>query len=191
MPKIVVQLLHFSWCTTLKIRNFDLWIPVNYNNYTESDRMWTSQTQFQGKRLYYSVSHRAISYYFFCIQHRIKIHIYRRATYVGSFEVSVLAHVALRMLAAIFLASQWHFLANKHAVLAGCSAFWPVNCIFLHKKTRTRCTAEWLFCYWSLFCGVQYARYAGYHGFQAGLSQPRVDCNIFIIICSFQYFDAW
>jgi hypothetical protein len=38
------------------------------------------------------------------------------------------------MLAAIFLASQRHFLANKHAVLAGCSAFWPVNCIFLHKK---------------------------------------------------------
>jgi hypothetical protein len=31
---------------------------------------------------------------------------YRRATYVGSFEVSVLAHVALRMLAAIFLAMQ-------------------------------------------------------------------------------------
>jgi hypothetical protein len=56
------------------------------------------------------------------------------------------------MLAAIFLASEWHFLDNKHAVLAGCSAFWPVNCIFLHKKTRTRCTAEWPFCYWSLFC---------------------------------------
>jgi hypothetical protein len=64
-----------------------------------------------------------------------------------------LAHVALRMLAAIFLASQWHFLTNKHAVLAGCSTFWPVNCIFLHKKTRTRCTTEWPFCYWSLFCG--------------------------------------
>jgi hypothetical protein len=31
---------------------------------------------------------------------------YRRATYVGSFEVSGLAHVALRMLTAIFLASQ-------------------------------------------------------------------------------------
>jgi hypothetical protein len=45
--------------------------------------------------------------------------------YVGSIEVSVLAHVALRMFAAIFLASQWHFLANKHAVLAGCSDFWP------------------------------------------------------------------
>jgi hypothetical protein len=39
------------------------------------------------------------------------------------------------MLAAIFLASQLHFLTNKHAVLAGCSAFWPVNCIFLHKKS--------------------------------------------------------
>jgi hypothetical protein len=56
------------------------------------------------------------------------------------------------MLTAIFLASQWHFLANKHAVLAGCSAFWPVNCIFLHKKTRTCCTAEWPFCYCSLLC---------------------------------------
>jgi hypothetical protein len=60
------------------------------------------------------------------------------------------------MLAAIFLASQWHFLANKHAVLAGCSAFWPVNCIFLHKKTRTRCTAEWPFCYWSLLCAYKF-----------------------------------
>ena len=60
--------------------------------------------------------------------------LYRRATYVRSFEVSVLAHVALRMLAAIFLASQWHFLAIKYAVLAGCSAFWPVNCIFCIKK---------------------------------------------------------
>ena len=57
------------------------------------------------------------------------------------------------MLAAIFPASQWHFLANKHAVLAGCSAFWPVYCIFLHKKTRTHCTAERPFCSWSLFCG--------------------------------------
>jgi hypothetical protein len=38
------------------------------------------------------------------------------------------------MLAAIFLASQLHFLANKHAVLAGYFAFWPVNCIYLHKK---------------------------------------------------------
>jgi hypothetical protein len=73
---------------------------------------------------------------------------YRRATYVGSFEVSVLTHVALCMLATIFLGSQWHFRSNKHAVLAGCSAFCPVNCIFLHKKTRTCCTAEWPLCYW-------------------------------------------
>ena len=49
----------------------------------------------------------------------------RSPTRVGSFEVCVLAHIALRMLSAITLASQWHFLANKHAVLAGCSAFWP------------------------------------------------------------------
>ena len=71
---------------------------------------------------------------------------YRSPTRVGSFEVCVLAHIALRMLSAISLASQWHFLANKHAALAGCSAFWPVNCTFLHKNTRTRCTAEWDFC---------------------------------------------
>jgi hypothetical protein len=25
---------------------------------------------------------------------------------------------------------------NKHAVLVGCSTFWPVNCIFLHKKNE-------------------------------------------------------
>jgi hypothetical protein len=78
---------------------------------------------------------------------------YRRVTYARTFEVSVLAHVALRMLAAIFLASQWHCLANKHTLLAGCSAFWPVNCTFLHTQTRTRFTAVWPFCYWSLFCG--------------------------------------
>ena len=38
------------------------------------------------------------------------------------------------------------------------------------------------------FFSIQYARY---HGFQKGLSQPRVDCNIFIIICSFLYCDTW
>jgi hypothetical protein len=61
------------------------------------------------------------------------------------------------MLAAIFLASRWHFLANKHAVLAGCSAFWPVNCIFLHKKnadTLHRWVALLLliFILWLRFC---------------------------------------
>ena len=47
----------------------------------------------------------------------------RRDTSVGTFEVYVRTHIASRMLAAIFLASRLHFLANKHAVLAGCSAF--------------------------------------------------------------------
>jgi hypothetical protein len=28
----------------------------------------------------------------------------------------------------------------------------------LHKKTRTRCTADWPFCYWSLFCGPSWYR---------------------------------
>ena len=41
-----------------------------------------------------------------CIVKRQNKDLYIRATYVGSFEVSVLAHVALRMLATIFLASQ-------------------------------------------------------------------------------------
>jgi hypothetical protein len=56
------------------------------------------------------------------------------ATYVYSFYFFVLTHVALRKLATIFLASQYNFMVDKHSVLAGCSAFWPVNCIFLHKK---------------------------------------------------------
>jgi hypothetical protein len=42
----------------------------------------------------------------FCPSHRIKTHIEGPLTCIGSFEVSVLAHVALRILAAIFLASQ-------------------------------------------------------------------------------------
>jgi hypothetical protein len=41
---------------------------------------------------------------------------YRRATYVGSFEVSVFAHVALRMLAAIFLTVN--------------DIFWPINTLY-------------------------------------------------------------
>jgi hypothetical protein len=89
----------------------------------------------------------------------------------------------LRMLTAIFLASQWHFLANKHAVLAGCSAVWPVNCIFLHKKTRTRCTAEWAFCYWSLFCApsVRARKAITFHCSSADSSSVRrdIDCAIF------------
>jgi hypothetical protein len=58
--------------------------------------------------------------------HRIKIDTEGPCTYVGSFEVSVLAHVALRMLAAIFPASAmirctgWllHLLASKLHIFA-------------------------------------------------------------------------
>jgi hypothetical protein len=34
------------------------------------------------------------------------------------------------------LASRLHILAKKRAVLARGPAFWPVNCILLHKKWR-------------------------------------------------------
>ena len=53
----------------------------------------------------------------------------RRATQVGTFEVCVLAHVALRMFIMQVLASQLHFLANRNAELAVPPLFWPVNCI--------------------------------------------------------------
>jgi hypothetical protein len=84
------------------------------------------------------------------------------------------------MLAAIFLASQWHFLANKHAVLAGCSAFWPVNCIFLHKNTRTLCTAEWPFCYWSLFCATVLV-YVFLHDWSFPIENGLINTNINVI----------
>ena len=57
--------------------------------------------------------------------------IYRRVTRVGTFEVSVPTHVALRMFIMQVLASQLHFLANRNAGLAIPPLFWPVNCIKL------------------------------------------------------------
>ena len=42
----------------------------------------------------------------------------RKATRVGTFEVSVSTHVSLRMFIMQVLASQLHFLANSHAELA-------------------------------------------------------------------------
>ena len=48
---------------------------------------------------------------------------------VGTFEVCVPTHVALRMFIMQVLASQLHFLANKNAELAITPLFWPVNCI--------------------------------------------------------------
>ena len=53
----------------------------------------------------------------------------RRVNRVGTFEVSVPTHVALRMFIMQVLASQLHFLANRNAVLAIPPLFWPVNCI--------------------------------------------------------------
>ena len=53
----------------------------------------------------------------------------RRVTRVGTFQVSVPTHVALRMFIMHVLASQLHFLANRNARLAIPPLFWPVNCI--------------------------------------------------------------
>ena len=53
----------------------------------------------------------------------------RKVTRVGTFEVSVPTHVALRMFIMQVLASQLHFLANRNAGLAIPPLFWPVNCI--------------------------------------------------------------
>ena len=48
---------------------------------------------------------------------------------VGTFEVFVPMHVALRMFTRQVLASQLHFLANKNACLTVPPLLWPVNCI--------------------------------------------------------------
>ena len=53
----------------------------------------------------------------------------RKVTRVGTFEVSVPAHVALRMFIMQVLASQLHFRANRNAGLAIPPLLWPVNCI--------------------------------------------------------------
>ena len=64
---------------------------------------------------------------FLTLGHRIEIN--RRATRVGTFEVCVSAHVALRMFIMQVLASQLPFLANRNAEQAVSPLFWPVNCI--------------------------------------------------------------
>ena len=51
----------------------------------------------------------------------------RRTTQVGTFEVCVAAHVALRMFIMQALVSQLSFLANRNAELAVQPLFWPVN----------------------------------------------------------------
>ena len=51
------------------------------------------------------------------------------ATRVGTFEICVPAHVALRMFIMQVLASQFPFLANRNGELAAPPLFWPINCI--------------------------------------------------------------
>ena len=51
----------------------------------------------------------------------------RRVTRVGTFEVSVPTHVALRMFIMQVLASQLHFLSNRNTSLPIPPLFWPVN----------------------------------------------------------------
>ena len=53
----------------------------------------------------------------------------RRVIRVGTFEVCVPTHVALRMFIMQVLASQLHFQANRNAELAIPPLFWPGNCI--------------------------------------------------------------
>ena len=53
----------------------------------------------------------------------------RMATRVGTFDVCVHAHAALRMFGMQVLASQLHFLVNKNTELVVLPLFWPVNCI--------------------------------------------------------------
>ena len=53
----------------------------------------------------------------------------QKVTRVGTFEVYVPTHAALRMFIMQVLASQLHFLANRNAGLAIPPLFWPVTCI--------------------------------------------------------------
>ena len=73
-----------------------------------------------------------------------------RVTRVGTFEVCVHMHVALRMFILQVLASRLHFLANKNAELAIPPLFWPVNCIKIggHVALLSDPTV------YSLYCGI-------------------------------------
>ena len=62
--------------------------------------------------------------------HTTEWKINRKVTRVGTFEVYVPTHVALRMLIMQVLASQLHFLANRNVGLAIPPLFWPLT----HKK---------------------------------------------------------
>ena len=87
----------------------------------------------------------------------LKKKINRKVTRVGTFEVSVPTHVALRMFIMQVLASQLHFLANRNAGLAIPPLFWPVNCIKIggHVALLSGLTVYSLDCgKWYLLCAV-------------------------------------
>ena len=71
-----------------------------------------------------------------------------RATRVGTFEVCVTMHVALRMFIMRVLASQLHFLANRNADLTVPPLLWPVNCIKIggHVEQPSGLTVHSLYC---------------------------------------------
>ena len=73
-----------------------------------------------------------------------------RATRVGTFEVCVPTHVALRLFIMRVLASQWYFLTNRNAGLTVPSLLWPVNCmkIEVHVEQPSDPTVH------SLYCGI-------------------------------------
>ena len=72
-----------------------------------------------------------------------------RVTRVGTFEVCVPTHVALRMFIMQVLVSQLHFLANKNAELAIPPLFWPVNCIKIGGRVALLSDPT----VYSLYCG--------------------------------------
>ena len=84
--------------------------------------------------------------------HRIENN--REVTRVGTFEVSVPTHVALRMFIMKVLACQLHFLANRNAGLATPPLLWPVNCIKIggHVALLSGPTV------YSLYCGASIVR---------------------------------
>ena len=72
----------------------------------------------------------------------------RKVTRVGTSEVYVPTHVALRMFIMQVLASQLHFLAKRNAGLAIPSLFWPVNCVKIggHVALLSGRTVHSLYC---------------------------------------------
>ena len=62
-----------------------------------------------------------------------------RANRVGTNEVCVPTHVALRMFIMQVLASQLHFQANRNADLTVPPLLWPVNCIKIEGHAELPC----------------------------------------------------